>query len=259
MSGAAPIRAGALDLRGVRHGFFTREGGVSEGIYAGLNCGRGSKDDPAHAEENRKRAMAALGAAAGDLVTSYQVHSPDVLTVDGPWPGETPKGDALVTATPGLVLGIVTADCGPVLLADTEAGVIGAAHAGWRGALSGVIENTVAAMTELGADPARIAAAVGPCIAQPSYEVGREFYDAFVDANEDYDRFFIPGAGDRLQFDLKAFCAGRLNAAGVETVEVLPHDTCADEARFYSNRRAVHRGEGDYGRLLSAIVLGPDA
>lgn len=255
---ARPLSSALLaGAPGVRHGFFTRQGGVSTGIYEGLNCGRGSKDDPDAAEENRARAMAALGAPAEALVTPYQIHSPDVLTVDAPWPGETPKGDALVTGTRGLAIGIVTADCGPVLLADAEAGVVGAAHAGWRGALSGVIGNTVAAMVELGADPARIAAAVGPCIAQPSYEVGRDFYDAFLADHPDHDRFFVPGKGDKVQFDLKAFCAARLEEAGVTQIDVLPHDTYADEALFYSNRRAVRRGETDYGRLLSAITLAP--
>ncbi len=255
----SPIRAALLDSPGLRHGFFTRAGGVSTGIYEGLNCGRGSGDNPAAARENRARAMAALGAHPEALVTAHQIHSPDVLVVTEPWPDEPPKGDALVSDVPGLVLGVVTADCAPVLLADAEAGVIGAAHAGWRGALGGVIENTVDAMERLGARRERIAAAVGPCIAQPSYEVGREFYDAFIADDLEHDRFFAPGAGDRLQFGLKAFCAARLAAAGVTRADILPHDTCADAALFYSNRRAAHRGEPDYGRLLSAIMLAPDS
>lgn len=258
MSDAAPILSPLLSAAPkVRHGFFTRAGGVSKGIYESLNCGRGSKDDPADATENRARAAAAFGAVAEALVTAYQVHSPDVLTVTEPWEGASPKGDALVTDRPDLMLGVVTADCGPVLFVDAEARVIGAAHAGWRGALSGVIENTVAAMERLGARRERIAAALGPCIAQASYEVGREFYDAFIDESMGHDRFFAPGGGDRLQFDLKGFCAMRLREAGVERADILPHDTYEDERLFFSNRRAVHRGEGDYGRLLSAIMLTP--
>jgi YfiH family protein len=257
MSGAAPIQSALLAAApGLKHGFFTREGGVSTGIYAGLNFGRGSKDDPANAAENRARAMAALDAAPEALATAYQIHSPDALTVTEAW-SEPPRGDALVTDRPGLALGVVTADCAPVLLVDEVARVIGAAHAGWRGALSGVIENTVAAMERLGARRGRITAAVGPCIAQPSYEVGREFYDAFVLDDTAHDRFFAPGAGEKLRFDLKGFCAARLAASGVTRTDILPHDTYADERLFYSNRRAVHRGEGDYGRLLSAIMLSP--
>jgi len=245
-------------LPGLRHGFFTREGGVSEGLYASLNCGLGSGDDPGHVAENRRRAAAALELEAERLLTCYQVHSPDVVTVERPWaPDERPRADALVTRTPGIALGILTADCAPVLLADAEAGVIGAAHAGWKGALDGVLEATVAAMVALGAEAGRIVAGIGPCIAQRSYEVGPEFPAAFVARAVENADFFRPGQGDRLLFDLKGYAARRLVAAGVGTVLPLPCDTCAEEARFFSYRRACRRGEGDYGRGLSAIALDP--
>lgn len=246
------------ELPGLRHGFFTREGGVSEGLYASLNCGLGSGDDPVHVAENRRRAAALLELEPERLLTCYQVHSPDVVTVERPWaPEERPRADALVTRTPGIALGILTADCAPVLLADAEARVIGAAHAGWKGALDGVLEATVAAMLALGAEAGRIVAGVGPCIAQRSYEVGPEFPAAFVARAVENADFFRPGRGDRLLFDLKGYVARRLVAAGVGTVLPLPCDTCAEEARFFSYRRACRRGEGDYGRGLSAIALAP--
>lgn len=247
--------ADTLTLDGIGHGFFTREGGVSEGLYASLNCGLGSGDSPEAVRENRGRVAGRLGVAGERLLTLYQVHSPTAVTVEGPWTGERPEADALVTATPGLAIGVLTADCAPVLLADPQARVIGAAHAGWKGAVTGVVEATLAAMERLGARRQRIAAAVGPCIAQPSYEVGPEFPAPFLAQDPGNAAFFRPGAGDRLHFDLKGFVAERLRRAGVGALAVDPADTQADEARFFSFRRSTKRGEKDYGRLISAIVL----
>ena len=238
----------------VGHRFFTRDGGVSTGIYASLNCGPGSGDDPGAVAENRARATADLAAAA--VVSNYQIHSPDVVHVIEPWDRtDAPKADAMVTDRPGIALGILTADCGPVLLADPAARVVGAAHAGWRGAVGGVLANTVAAMVGLGAAADRIVAVLGPCIGQPSYEVSRDMRDAFA---ADDHAFFAPGVdADHWQFDLRGFIAARLAAAGVATIRHLDHDTYADEPRFFSYRRATHRGEPDYGRNLSAIHLRP--
>lgn len=236
----------------VRHGFFGREGGVSTGLYASLNCGLGSKDDPAAVAENRSRVAAALGVDAEHLLTAYQVHSPHCVRVDGPWSGARPEADALVTTTRGLALGALAADCTPVLFADAEAGVIGAAHAGWKGALAGVLEATVEAMVEAGANRARIVAAIGPCIGPASYEVGPDFRVRFTDADAS---FFAPGRGDRLMFDLPGYCAMRLARAGVLHIDPCSTDTCADEVHYFSNRRAHLRGEPDFGRNLSAIVL----
>ncbi|MSO71620.1 MAG: peptidoglycan editing factor PgeF [Alphaproteobacteria bacterium] len=245
-----------LAAEGLAHGFFTRTGGVSEGAFASRNCGFSSSDTPARVRENRARSMAALGLPADALMTLRQVHSPTVVTVRGAWAdGVAPAADGLVTDRPGLVLGILTADCAPVLLADAEAGVIGAAHAGWRGALDGVIEATVAAMAALGARPSRIAAAVGPCIAQASYEVGPEFRARFT-AIEAQD-LFQPGTGDRYQFDLPGFARRRLEAAGVGQIEVLGRDTCADAEMFFSYRRSVLTKVGAYGSNLSAIARKP--
>lgn len=249
---AAPLAA----LSGVRHAFFTRAGGVSRGIYAALNCGVGSQDAAEAVSENRRRAAAALGCPGEALTTLYQVHSAEAVTLQAPLPAaERPEADALVTDRPGVLLGVLSADCAPVLFADGEAGVVAAAHAGWKGALSGVTDAALAAMERLGARRERVAAAVGPCIAQASYEVGPEFAATFRAAHADNERYFVAGRGDRLQFDLKGYLAGRLSAAGVGSVAVEPADTQADEARFFSYRRSVHRREGDYGRLLSAIVL----
>lgn len=239
----------------VAHGFFGRDGGVSTGIYASLNAGPGSDDDPAAVVENRARIAAAMGVTPDRLVSAHQIHSNLVETVSGPLKGERPKVDALVSRCPNIAITILTADCTPVLLADPTARVIGAAHAGWKGAIGGVLEATVAAMVRLGASPARIVAAIGPCIAQDSYEVGPEFEQTFLDAAPDSARFFVPGDGDRRHFDLKAFCSSRLRTAGVGVVDVLPDDTCADEVRYFSNRRRNQRGEPDYGRNLSAIRL----
>lgn len=242
-------------LAGVRHGFFGRAGGVSTGIYASLNAGTGSNDDPAAIAENRRRIAAAFGAAPTHLVGVHQVHSPHAVFIDAPWPGERPEADALVTTTPGLVLSVLTADCAPILLADEKAGVVAAAHAGWKGALGGVIGAAVSAMAAQGAQPARIKAAIGPCIHQQSYEVGPEFEARFAD-DASFAGFFSPGPGDRLLFDLPRFCVGRLHVAGVEQVDVLPLDTYALPAALHSHRYSVHQGWGDYGRNCAAISLG---
>jgi hypothetical protein len=244
------------ELAGVRHAFFTRQGGVSHGVFASLNTGRGSGDDAAHVAENRARAARALGRAAADLSTCYQIHSATPVVIDAPLGAARPEGDAVVTRTAGVVCGALAADCAPVLIADAEARVIAAVHAGWRGALAGVVEAAVAAMTQLGASPARITAAVGPCIGPASYEVGLEFLETFAAADAANARFFRPGAAPQKRlFDLPAFVLSRLAAAGVTRAKWTGHDTLADETRFFSNRRAVHRGERDYGRLLSAITL----
>lgn len=247
----SPLLAG---VAGVRHGFFTRRGGVSEGLYASLNVGVGSGDDPDRVAENRRRAAAALG--SDTLVTCYQVHSAEVAHAASPWPGAPPEADGSVTTTPGLVLGALAADCAPVLLADPEARVVAAVHAGWRGALAGVVGEAVARMVERGADPARMTAAIGPCIGPASYEVGLEFLAAFTGADAANARFFAPGAGPRKRFfNLPAYVLARLAEAGVARAEWIGRDTYAEPDLFFSNRRAVHRGELDYGRLLSAIVL----
>ena len=245
------IRASALP--GIPHGFLGRRGGVSQGIHAGLNVGWGSADDRAAIAENRRRAVAAVMPGA-TLVTVHQIHSAEVVTVTEPWPDDSrPKADALVTNRPGLLLGVLTADCAPVLLADREAGVVGAAHAGWKGALAGVTDATVAAMEALGARRERIAAGVGPCIAQASYEVDADFEARFVVADTFNARFFREGREGHAWFDLAGYVAARLEAAGVGTVEKLGLDTYADEPRFYSYRRATHRGEPGYGRQISVI------
>lgn len=238
----------------ISHGFFGREGGVSEGIYAGLNCGPGSKDNPVHVKENRARVALALGASPENLCTLYQIHSATVVTIERPWEGVPLQADALVTNKPGLVLGILTADCAPILFADTKAGVIGAAHAGWKGAVSGVAENTVAAMEQLGAKRDHIVAVVGSCIAQPSYEVGAEFMARFSAA--DQARFFIPStrAGHH-QFDLPGFVVQSLRQAGIRQVEALGLDTCSNPTQFYSYRRTTLASEPDYGRQISCIAL----
>lgn len=244
-----------LGASGVVHGFFCRTGGVSEGLYASLNCGPGSKDLPERVAENRRRAREQLGAE--HLVTLYQIHSPHAVTVTEPWEvADNPKADALVTGRPGIALGVLAADCAPVLLADAQAGVIGAAHAGWSGALGGVIDSAVAAMLRLGAKLPRIRAAIGPCISQAAYEVGPEFEARFRAADSGHASFFAPGARPgHWQFALEAYVGHRLAKAGVGAVERLSACTYTREADFFSYRRATHRGEPDYGRLLSAIVL----
>ena len=247
----APIVSPAL--RGVPHGFFTRAGGVSEGIYAGLNCGPGSGDAAAAVAENRARAAAAMGAAPERLLTLHQVHSAEVISVSAPFEGARPRADGLVTATPGLALGALAADCAPILMADAAAGVVAAVHSGWGGALADIPGAAVSAMVVAGAARERITAVVGPCISQAAYEVGPDFVERFLDDDPDHARHFAAGLGDRAQFDLPGFVLGRLRAAGVGHAEWTGHCTYADETRFYSYRRATHRGEADYGRLISAI------
>jgi hypothetical protein len=242
---------------GVRHGFFTRQGGVSEGVYASLNCGFGSNDNPAHVAENRAIALRALGFSSDALVTAYQIHSADVVVADDPWPpARAPKADGIVTSRPGIALGVLTADCAPVLLADAEAGVIGAAHAGWRGAVGGILEATARAMEKLGAGLSSTVAVVGPCIQQRSYEVGADLRDAVLAAEDDGRDLFQAGArAGKFQFDLPGFIVRRLRRLALGAVACVDADTCADEKRFFSYRRAVRRGESDYGRELSAIAL----
>lgn len=243
------------NLPGIGHGFFTRRGGVSAGLYGSLNCGPGSSDVPEKVNENRARVASALGTRPNRLLSVWQVHSPDVVTVDGPWTGERPKADALVTKTPGLALGVLTADCTPILFADPHARVIGAAHAGWRGALSGVIERTIEAMEHLGARRERIAAVIGPTIGRESYEIGPEFEQAFAAAEASSARFFHTTDAGRRHFDLPGFCRTRIDRAYVGIAEDLALDTYAEESRFFSYRRTTHRREADYGRQISAIIL----
>jgi hypothetical protein len=257
VSGAEYSTSGALDLPGVRHAIFTRRGGASTGVYASLNGGVGSRDAPAAVRENRARMAAALGVAPENLAIPYQVHSADVLALSAPFaPDARPRCDGIVTATPGLALGVTGADCGMILFADPEARVIGAAHAGWKGALNGVVEATVAAMVRLGARAPRIHAALGPCIAQASYEVGAEFVAAFAEADRSSERFFVASVNvGRSMFDLHGYIGERAARAGVGVFEDSGLDTYADEARFFSYRRATHRKDSDYGRLVSAIAL----
>lgn len=252
------IQLDELDFDGIRHAFFTRRGGVSKGIYTSLNCGPGSHDDPNDVAANRARAMAALDMPAEALVTCYQIHSTDVITVNAlPGTGEWPRGDALVTASTGVALGVSTADCAPILFADPHDRIIGAAHAGWRGALAGVMDTTVEAMIELGARADNITAAVGPCIGRESYEVGPEFPTPFLEQDQGNALFF--SAAERtghFMFDLSGYVSSRLARLGLGEVLRLDADTCKDEANFFSYRRSCHREQGDYGRMLSVITLG---
>ena len=257
MSAAQFLTAESLRIPGVAHGFFTRLGGVSQGVYASLNGGVGSRDMAEAVTENRARIAAGLGAAPERLAVPFQIHSPDAVAINELWPPSArPRCDALVTATRGLALGVTGADCGMILFADQFAHVIGAAHAGWKGALNGVVEATVTAMEQLGAKRSDIVAALGPCIGKNSYEVGPEFVDAFEGAGDDIARYFAPShrAGHSM-FDLNAYVAQRATRAGVGRFEDLGLDTYADERRFFSYRRATHRQEPDYGRLLSVIVM----
>ncbi len=242
-------------LSSVRHGFFSRRGGASSGIFAGLNCGYGSSDQTEAVTINRNRVADAMEVAPDALIGVHQVHSPTVLTVDAPINGSKPKADAVVTSTPGLALTILTADCQPVLFADSDAQVVGAAHAGWRGALDGVLEATLDAMEALGAKRENTVAVIGPTISQSAYEVGPEFLDDFVADSPDNLRFFANGTGDRVQFDLPAFGLHRLRQAGIGQAEWTRHCTYSDPDRFYSYRRSTHAKEADYGRLISAIKL----
>ena len=252
------IQADALSaLPGVRHGFFSRAGGVSEGPFAALNCGFGSGDRAERVDENRSRALARLALPIESLCTAYQRHGTNCVRVTAPWRyDDRPEADALVTDHPGIALGVLTADCAPVLLADHRAGVVGVAHVGWRGALAGIVGAAVDAMAALGARPADIVAAIGPCIGPANYEVGPEFAATFRAANFANDAYFAPAKRtDHFMFDLPAYVADRLGARGVAEVAALPHDTCADAERFFSYRRALLAGEADYGRMLSTIAL----
>jgi YfiH family protein len=253
VSAVDAIRSTSLGT--VPHAFLGRRGGVSSGDLAGLNVGYGSNDYRGAIEENRRRAVAAVLPGA-ELATVHQIHSAEVVGVDRPWPqNERPRADAMVTDHPGILLGILTADCAPVLFADEEAGVIGAAHAGWRGAIAGVTDATIAAMEKLGASRDRIRAAIGPCIAQASYEVDESFRDRFLQANADNDRFFVRRESGKPHFALEPYIVSRLVTAGIDEVEALRLDTYADADRFFSFRRATHRGEADYGRQVSLIGI----
>ena len=241
-------------LTPARHGFFTRRGGASSGVFSGLNCGAGSSDQSDMVAINRARVADAMNVAHDHLVSVHQVHSTDVVTLTEP-PSEKPRADAMVTATPGLALSVLSADCQPVLFHDPKAGIVGAAHAGWRGALDGILEATIKAMEGLGANRENINAAIGPCISQSAYEVGPDFLDEFLADDHDNARFFANGAGDRMQFDLPAFGLHRLRRAGVGHAEWTRHCTYTDADRFFSYRRSVHAKEADYGRLIAAISL----
>ena len=241
---------------GLRHAFFSREGGISAGIYAGLNGGLGSSDDPANVAENRRRMAEQMGVAPSHFLGVHQIHSSDAVVATGPWEGASrPRADALVTRTEGLAIGVTAADCGPILFVDPNARVIGAAHAGWKGALTGIVESTVEAMEKLGAERAGIVVAIGPLIRQGSYEVGNEFVERFMDADAENALFFIPAAREgHAMFDLAGFIRKRLENAGVLVIDDIGIDTYSDE-RFFSYRRSVHRHEPDYGRHVHAIVL----
>jgi YfiH family protein len=243
-------------IPGLRHAFFTREGGVSGGIYAGLNGGLGSSDDPASVAENRRRMAQQMGVSPEHFLSVWQVHSPDAVVATGPWEGASrPRADAMVTRTEGLAIGVTAADCGPILFVDPNARVIGAAHAGWKGALTGILETTVDAMEKLGAERSGIVAAIGPLIRQHSYEVGGEFVERFVEADAENALFFMPSTREgHAMFDLASFIRTRLENAGVLMIDDTGIDTYSDE-RFYSYRRSVHRGEPDYGRHVHAIAL----
>ncbi len=259
MANLDPVIADSLIMPGVKHGFFGRQGGVSSGIYASLNAGKGSSDVAAHVRQNRARIAARMSVADEHLLGVYQIHSPTAVYVDDPHKEQPPHADALVTATPGLALSIVTADCAPILLVDHQAGLIGAAHAGWRGALDGITDAVIDLMIAKGAHGPHIRAAIGPCIAQLNYQVGPEFAAKFIANDPANARFFAPGTADRQYFDLKGYCARRLTTRGLHAVQTLPHDTYAQENDFFSYRRATHRGESDYGRNISVIVLQENA
>jgi len=245
----------ADSLAAFRHGFFTRRGGASSGIYEGLNCGHGSTDQSEAVTLNRARVAEAMELDPASLASVHQIHSSDVLVLTSPPNQQQPKADAMVTSTPDIALGILTADCAPVLFADPRAGVVGAAHAGWKGALGGILEATLTAMEELGAKRTNTVAVIGPCISQHSYEVGPEFLETFIAEDSNYARFFADGTGDRVQFDLPAFGLHRLREAGIKQAEWTRHCTYSDASRFYSYRRSVHQKEADYGRLISAIRI----
>ena len=242
-------------LAPIRHGFFTRRGGASSGIYKGLNCGLGSQDQADMVRINRSRVADAMQVTPDAVMTLYQVHSADIIPVTEPLTGDLPRADGFVTRTPGLAISVLSADCQPVLFADHEAGVIGAAHAGWKGALRGVLDATISAMETLGADRKNIAAVIGPCISADAYEVGPDFRDVFLTENPGHTRFFTPGKEDRFMFNLPAFGLSALQRAGIGHAEATGHCTYGDSERFYSYRRSVHNNEADYGRLIASIRL----
>ncbi|MFK4823626.1 peptidoglycan editing factor PgeF [Paenochrobactrum sp. BZR 588] len=248
-------KTGSQSGQTIVHGFFNRVGGISEGIYAGLNVGTGSNDNQDHVAENRRLVADFLGVKPENLITVHQIHSPDVVKVTEPLSSPKPQADAMVTNVPGLALGALTADCGPVLFADHQAGIIGAAHAGWRGALGGVLENTIAAMIELGASRENIVAVLGPTIGPENYEVGTEFYQKFLQQNKDFAKYFTPSVKqDHYMFNLWRFITDRLEKAGVQAT-ALEECTYADQKRFFSYRRTTHRAEPDYGRQIAAIAI----
>lgn len=259
MTNLPRLRSALLEtVAGIDHGFFTRRGGVSHGLYESLNMGLGSRDDPKSVRENRRRAAACFGLDETRLITAYQVHSATAVVSDGPWRESPPEADALVTSASGLIVGALSADCAPILIADGSARVVAAVHAGWRGALAGVISAAVEALVSRGAVRERLVATVGPCIAQASYEVGLEFEARFLAVSAGFAAFFTAGdAPEKRCFDLPAFALARLTEAGVTQADWIGADTCAGEADFFSNRRAVKRGEPDYGRLISAIMIRP--
>lgn len=251
-----PITHPLLVRAGISHGFFTRRGGVSTGLYEGLNVGLGSSDAPLHVQENRRRVARVMGGTPADFATCYQVHSALAHIAEAPWGDERPEGDAVVTEAGGVICAVLTADCAPVLMADADAGVVAALHAGWKGALGGVVESALTAMIALGARPSRTIAVVGPCIAQPSYEVDDAFRDRFTGDDAETDRFFRRAdRPQRWMFDLPGYVVRRLERAGVGEAAWTGQDTCADEDGFFSNRRAFLRGEPDFGRMISAIAL----
>ncbi|HEV7436370.1 MAG TPA: peptidoglycan editing factor PgeF [Pseudorhizobium sp.] len=253
-----PIQSPLLSRAGnsqIRHGFFTRQGGISQGIYGGLNVGIGSSDRADHVMENRERVAGWFGLPLANMATVHQIHSPDVVVVDSTYDGDRPRADALVTASPRVILGVLSADCGPILFCDPDNGVVGAAHAGWKGALGGVVENTIEAMASLGAARSSIVACLGPSIAAESYEVGPEFIERFLSVDSSYGAFFSASAkAGHAHFDLQALTVQRLEKAGVQACS-LGLDTYSDEERFFSYRRTTHRGEPDYGRQISAIAI----
>lgn len=252
----SPFKSRIFDETLVSHGFFGRAGGDSKGIYEGLNCGFSSNDLPKHVKSNRLKVCDALGLAADNLINPYQIHSNICGLIDKPFRKDGPRMDAFVTKTKGLGIAILTADCTPILFADEQNGIIGAAHAGWQGALNGVIENTIHCMVENGGQLQNIKAAIGPCIGQSSYEVGQEFLDRFMETDLASQKFFQKGrSANKYQFDLKGFCVSRLELAGVSKIDILPHDTCAQNDDFFSNRRRNHANEPDYGRNISVIAL----
>ena len=249
--------AGLGQIAGLSHGFFTREGGYSQGIYTSRNCGLGSGDDPAAVRRNRRSVAEALGTEPGNLLSVYQVHGNTVIEATEPWDGNArPKADGIVTRRPGLAIAILTADCAPVLMADTTVGIVGVAHAGWKGAIGRVLESTIDEMERLGGHRRHIVAAIGPTIGHAAYEVGQEFHDRFLTSEPGNARFFI--ASDRpghYRFDLQAYCAYRLEALGLQQIDVIRACTYSEEQRFFSYRRATHRRESDYGRQISAVML----